>query len=225
MATFGRWTVAAALLLAVSGCDLGSMLYFLMPEPKTEPEMRRLASEDKNKEVRVAILVSSRGLETRPELIQADRQLAEALARQLQAACADNQERIAILAPRKVEDFKSSHPKWAEMKPADIGKYFKADYLIDVEINSIGLYENNPAFGLFRGSIEMHVALIDANRPDEVPDQCEEQLKYPSDAHGPQNAFDGSVAQFRQKFLDFVAKRLSWKWTGHRPTDHSDEFE
>jgi hypothetical protein len=227
MAIFRRGIVPGALLVALCccGCDLGSMLYFLMPDSKTEPEMRRLASDDKNKEVRVVILVSSRGLETRPELIQADRQLAEATAKQLQERCAENQERLAIVAPRKVEEFKNSHPHWAEMAPVDIGRYFKADYLIDLEINSISLYEVGSMSQLFRGSIDLHLALIDVNRPDGDPDQSEETIKYPSDAHGPQNAFDGSIAQFRQKFLDYVARRLSWKWTGHCQTDHREEFD
>jgi hypothetical protein len=219
MTRYGRWIVPAA-LLAVCGCDLGSMYYFLAPEPKTEPEMRRIAAEDKTKESRVVVLVSAQYPDfTRPELIQADRQLAECLARQLQKQCADNDERVVIVAPRKVEDFKSSHPNWKTMEPREVGRAFKADYVIDVEIGAIGLYEKGSVNQLFRGSIELQVSLIDVNHPDASPEQRPEHYDYPSEARGAQPAFDSNPAEFRQLFLDYVGKRLAWKFTGHRPRE------
>ena len=124
-----------------TGCQASTMAYFLFPEAKHEAEMKNLASED-NKEVRVAILTYSTDLETRPELIQADRQLSEMLAAKLRELCEANNENVTIVSPHKVEEFKISHPNWQqEPNLADIGKQFKADYLIYIEISKLSMYE------------------------------------------------------------------------------------
>ena len=43
----GLLWVALVLLAAVCGCDIATMSYFLMPEPRQPPQLKRLASDDK----------------------------------------------------------------------------------------------------------------------------------------------------------------------------------
>ena len=103
--------------------------------------MKKLASDDK-KEVRVVILTYTPELETRPEFIQADRQLAEMLAQTLRDSCETNNENVTIVNPHKVEEFKSDHPNWQqEPNLAEIGRQFKADYVIYIEISHLSMYE------------------------------------------------------------------------------------
>jgi hypothetical protein len=225
MATHGRRIVSAGLLLLgalCAGCDsttIGSLLYFLGPEPKAEPELRRLASEDKSKESKVVLLVSTRGLEVRPELIQADRQLAELLAKQLRDQCAANDERLAIIAPRKVEEFKSSHPNWQGLDSREIGRAFGADFVVEVELASLGLYEQGSR-ELFRGRVEVSLSVVEVNRPDEPAGRRQAAFLYPGEGRAPVPADGESTApQFRQVFLTHVAKRLAWNFTSHSPLD------
>ncbi len=200
------------------GCDLGSLVYFLMPDAKTDPELRRLASEDGKSEPRVVILVTRRGLETKPELIQAERELAAMICKQLKDQCAENKERLAIVAPRKVEEFKSAHPNWKALDPHDIAKHFDADYVVDLEINSISLYAKGTK-ELFQGTAEVRLMLYDMKNSDAQGDQRELTFSYPHEAHGGIPVFDSSVPAFRQKFLTYLAKRLAWNFTGHTPDE------
>jgi hypothetical protein len=216
MATW-RWIAAAGLAAALCcvGCDFGSLMYFLSPEAKCEPELRRLAADGVGKEPRVVLLVTSRSLETRPELIQADRQLAELLAKQLRDQCAANQERLAIVAPRKVEEFKSSHPNWQALELREIGRSFNADYAVEVELDALSLYEKGTQ-DLFRGRAEVTLALVDVNHPDQGVDRRQWTCVYPSESGGGVAVgFDASAPQFRQSFLEYLAKRLAWNFTAH----------
>ena len=145
------------------------MAYFLFPEAKHEAEMKKLASDD-NKEVRVAILTYSTDLETRPELIQADRSLSELLAAKLRELCEANNENVTIVNPHKVEEFKLSHPNWQqEPNLADIGRQFKADYLIYIEISKLSMYETGSKQTLYHGQASLSVQVVDVNKPEESP--------------------------------------------------------
>jgi hypothetical protein len=220
MKAHARWWFLAGLVAAASaGCDPWTTAYFLLPEMKDPAELRRLASDDKKKEVRVAIL-SHTELETRPELIQADRQLAEYLAKQLRERCAENKEKVNVVPLRRVEEYKSSHPHWRD--PLEVGRELKVDYVIYLEINSLSLYEKGSPNMLYRGRANISVSLVDVNHPDDVPEQKEYTDTYPSDAQGPIDAsLDTNPMQFRAAFLTYVAKRLSWNFTGHRKREGS----
>jgi hypothetical protein len=202
--------LAAAALC--TGCSASTLLYFLCPENKHQPEMKQLAADDK-KEVRVAILTYSPLLEARPEFIQADRQLSQEFARTLRQLCEENGENVTIVNPRKVEEFKSNHPSWHELPDlGEVGKKFKADYLIYVEINSLSLYEAGSANQLYRGHASLAVQLIDVNKPDESVGPRQFSCTYP-DAKGPLPVEDAPAGEFRQAFLGHVAKKLAWCFT------------
>jgi hypothetical protein len=201
--------LATVLAGSAAGCDLGSLMYFIMPEAREEAGMRHLASEDPKKVPRVVIFTSM-GLETRAEFLQADRQLSELLGKQLHALAAANGEHLAIVPTRQVEQFKNTHPRWRTMDPRDIAQAFNADYLIDLEISSLTLYEHGSGNSLLRGRADLTVTLVDAKNPDDTQVQKDVHCVFP-EAQGPIPAgFDANPMEFRQAFLGHVAKRLSW---------------
>src|SRR5262249_61051601 len=120
------------------GCS-PSIFYFFLPENKVDPEIQRLARDD-NKDVRVVILTYTNKLETRPELIGAERDLTQQFALKLQEGCKVNGEHVVIVSPRKVEEFKSAHPGWSEADLPEIGRHFKADYVIYLGLNRLSLF-------------------------------------------------------------------------------------
>ncbi len=209
-----RYTLAILLGAAAlsAGCQASTMAYFLFPEAKHEAEMKNLASDDK-KEVRVVILTYTPELETRPEFIQADRSLCEMLAAKLRELCENNHESVTIVNPAKVEQFKTAHPNWRqEPNLADIGRQFKADYLIYIEISNLSLYEKGAAQQLYHGQAGMSVQVVDVHKPSESPLPKQVSFVYP-DAKGPIPIDDMQPMEFREKFLDFVATRLARNWT------------
>jgi hypothetical protein len=222
MVAFGRRGVLAALVLvaaASAGCDMKTMAYFLLPDAKDDPEIRRIASEDPRKEVKVVILTYG-ALEVRPEFIKADLQLSELLAKQLRDLCEANDERVTIVQPRKVEAFKNTHPNWHTLDPAEIGKHFQADYVIYIEINELSLYAKGSHNSLYRGRANLSVTLVDVNKADTVyPEHKDMTCVYPAETREIPADGDVGAMEFRHAFLNYVAKRLSWYFAPHPRRD------
>jgi len=204
------------------GCSVLSLPFFLFgPEPKFDPAIKKLASDDKDRKVRVLILTCG-GLETRPELSGVDRELARKLAHHLLEGCKANDEKVRVVPPTQVEQFKAETPNWHSLDfKEDIGKNrFNADYVIVLEIESMSLYQTGSGNTLFRGKANINVSLInvfDADGGDPMPHSC--PFEYPSEAKGEIAVGDMTVNQFREKFIDHCAKQLSWKFTAHPTSD------
>ena len=199
--------------LSVVGCgaDGGAMAYFLMPEQRIEPKMKHLAvaKDDKKPTPRVVIVTWTADLETRPEFINADRQLAELLGRDLKEMAKTNEEKLDVISGRKVEEFKNNHPKWREMELWEIGKAFDADHLIYLEFNKLSLYEPNSNRMLMRGNANITITLVDVKNPDNLPGHETMNCVHPGDAPGPVPVEDMQPFQFREKFLNYVSRQMS----------------
>jgi len=201
----------------VAGCNFPANMYFLMPESKEPAGYKRLASEDKKKEVKVVIWTYA-PLETREEFVQVDRQLAEALAKQINEMSKENSEKVTVIPPRKVEVYKNQHPDWASLDPEQIGRYFEADYVINVEIDRLSLYEPQTHETLLRGRGQFLVKLVDVKHPDESPSPKRFTDTYPNEAR----FVDGSDMDrfgFRDVFLDHAAKHMAFLFVDHPRRD------
>jgi hypothetical protein len=190
-----------------------------MPEQKSPAEIKSLASADKKKEVKALILVRN-GPEMSFEFMNADRELAGALHKQLSELVADNDEHLTLVPAVKVEAFKSSHPEWVQLDPAEIGAHFKVDYVVYVEIKSLSLYDNSYAQMMYRGRADLSVKLIDVKDADESSVRRDFNCTYPG-ASNIMMADDPDMPPpvFREKFLAFAAKRLSWYFAPHPVRD------
>lgn len=220
--TASRCRLAGLVLVATclaTGCSLMNLPYFLLgSDAKHEPSLKKLASSDKNKTVKVAILASS-PMEIRPEFIRADRELCTLLAHHLQDGFKENKEKVELVPPRKVEKYKDDHPDWQTMDLAEIGKHFDADYVIYLEINSLNLYERGSGNLMYRGRANISVSVIDVNRSDDDPVSRTFDGVYPSNSKGGVPVDDRSLLEFRQSYLDYVAKHLAWYFTAHSMSD------
>jgi hypothetical protein len=202
------------LVLAAPGCSLGSLAYFLTPEQKLPPELCGLASPDRKQQVRVIILASAVDPIARQGCAGVPRDLSERLARQLHELCAANKENILIVAPRKIEEYKSKHSDWATTSPAEIGKEFNADYVINLEINSISMMEKGGFSDLYRGRVEMSITLVDVHHADHTPERAELTDVYPDESR-PIPTTEYPIQRFRGDFLDRLAKRVAWHFAAH----------
>lgn len=224
-----RWRLAGLILAGIltTGCNPLTLPYFLMlgagnPLP---PECK-LADKDKNKEVKVVILGYS-SLETRPEFLRVDTELSSMLAKRIQEGAKENKEKITVIAPSKVQKYKDEHPNWHALGAEEIGKHFDADYVIDMAIDSITLYEPGSHNQLFRGRAEISLSVIDLHQPGEEPMYRKEYTtEYPKTRGPIPNDGSGtSTQQFRLTFLTHVATDLGWLFTAHEVDDdfHRDD--
>jgi hypothetical protein len=204
--------VLAGVLAGAPGCDLASLLYFVMPEAREEAKIKQLASEDEKKNPHVVILTYNSALETRSDLIQADRQLSDLLAKRLTAMAKENKEKLTIVPQRKVEEYKNTHPGWERQELSAIGKALAADYVVYLEINSLTLRDSQQ---FFRGRANITVNLLDLHDPDSTRQEHFSRV-YPSDARSGVDAFDTNPVAFRQAFMDYLARELSYYFS-HYP--------
>lgn len=215
------WSGLCMLALTGAGCNVLSLPFFIFgPEPKLPPLLHRIAPEDSKQEVKAVILVAS-SLEIRPELIRADRDLGVFLTKHLRQACDYNGEKVKVVSPTQVDNFKSEHPDWRKWEPAEIGKHFGADWVIYLEVSALSLYEKGSNNQLYRGRAEIGVSLIDVRRPEEGFWQKPFSGQYPGEARPPVDAAESNPMDFRRTFLDHVAEQIAWYFTSH-PT--SKEF-
>ncbi|HXG10050.1 MAG TPA: hypothetical protein VNK04_09700 [Gemmataceae bacterium] len=219
----GAWIGLVVAALGLTGCNLLALPFFIFgPEPAVPAGMKRVASDDKRKVVKVLILTHNTGLEMKPEFVRADRELTERVRAHLKAGFEYNKENVVIASPRRVEEFKNENPDWHTMDFEEIGKQFGADYVFYLEIRSLTLYEPRSANTLYRGRAEITVSLIDVNHPDEGPLRREFVCQFPSETRHAIPVEDISLEKFRDAFLNYVAKRLSWYLTSHPTREEHD---
>ncbi|HEY7428704.1 MAG TPA: hypothetical protein VH682_31025, partial [Gemmataceae bacterium] len=130
----------------------------------------------------------------------------------------ENNEKVTVVPPRKVESYKNEHPGWTSIDPKQVGRYFQADYVIVVEIDRLSLYEPNTHETLLRGRGQFLVKLVDVKHPDDSPSSKPFTYAYPN----AERFVDGSDMDrfgFRDVFLDHAAKHLAFLFVDHPMRD------
>jgi hypothetical protein len=206
-----RWRWAALLLGAIVlsiGCNPATLSYFMLfgKEDKNDPECV-IASP--KKPVKLVILAAFANLETRPELMQADLELAERLTQALAKRYEENKDKVKIVSVREVKAFQGMTPDWREWTAREIGKHFSADYVLSLEINSMTLYEKGSYNRLYRGQTEIASTVTDVHKPAGDDKKWDGYYTTTYPASRPIEVEGSSVAQFRTLFLKHVAKGLS----------------
>lgn len=211
-------------ILALGGACNPLMVpfYLTAPESKFPAEYKKLASSDKKKEVRVAILTYM-GVEPNPELLHSDADIGRLLAKNLQELCKHNEEKVTVVNPFKVEEYKNSHPDWnrTHIDLAEIGKDLHVDYIIYLEVERLSMYQPSTNLMFFRGQANLDVAVVDVNNPDQSPEKQLFTFTYPSEGRGGNVLVDADTPPelFRQKFLNAMTKQLSWYFSAHPKSD------
>ncbi|MGH7172071.1 MAG: hypothetical protein ACRELG_17490 [Gemmataceae bacterium] len=206
--------LSSAFCLGISGCNFPGNLYFILPEDKDPAECKRLASEDGKKEVKV-VLWTYMALDPREEFIQADRHLAVKLADEIRKQSEENKEKVTVVKPSLVEQYKSRHPNWQYLELERIGHDFEADYVINLEIDKLSLYEPGANQQIYRGQTQILVSVMDMKEPDDVQHK-EFNDRYPAEARGDMTPFEVTRTAFREKFLEHAAKRLAFFFVNHK---------
>ncbi|MHB1426664.1 MAG: hypothetical protein ACYC3I_26180 [Gemmataceae bacterium] len=223
-AEHGMWTkkalfvlclVPCVLCFGLAGCSFPQCLYFLMPEAKDPAELKRLAGEDGKKEAKVVLWAYTTNFNPGEEFIQADRHLAKYLAEEIHRLTEANGEKVTVVKPNQVEQYKSKHPDWQSFELAKVCHDFDADYVINLEIGKLLLYEPATNQQLYRGQAEIQVSVLDKKHPDDVLSK-EFNDRYPNEAHGSTSTFDEPWQTFREKFLHHLSKRLAFYFVNHQ---------
>jgi hypothetical protein len=220
MQGINRLRAAAAILVVTLfsiGCNPLTGAYFLLfgVEDKIPPEFK--IAKDSKKSTHVLVLTDLLA-ESHSDLLGVERQLGNAINRQLEADCKMNKEKIQLIPIHKIEEFKVNNPHWRTM--TEIGRQFEVDYVVEVEVANMSLYERDSRKRLFRGRSALRVQVIDvAKSCDEGPvHQRSLTVEYPK-ARGPIPVDDDmNVERFREVFVQRMAQEVSKQLTAHVST-------
>jgi hypothetical protein len=215
-----RWAALLVFLgVATAGCNPITMPYFLLYGFDNGVPAEKPIANDK-KEVKVLILTTGAS-EWRPmELVGADRELTGLVARHLSDQCKENKERVSIVSGARWQRFKDEHPNWKSLSSEEIGKYFEADYVLDLEIGALTLFEPGSMNQFYRGHAEISISMLDMSKHgDESPFHKEYECDFPR-TRGPVPISDTNPQKFRDEFLNRVARDIAWLFTSHPVEDH-----
>jgi hypothetical protein len=205
--------------LAASGCNILSVPFFLFgPEPSLDAKLKKLASDDRDKTVRVAIVVNDRAMTS--DFIGVDRDLTQFVVAKLKEQCKYNKEKVEVVAPAKVLDYKNNHlDVWDTMDLREVGKHFDADYVVDLEITKMSLFEYGSFNQLYRGRAEVSVTLVDVKNEEEGLERTEISHVYPNDSTQGIPIDDKVKQVFRAEFYKSLATQIAWHFTSHPTRD------
>src|SRR5262249_48238580 len=148
------------LLVGTLGCNpLQDFFYFLTPDPRTPPDLQ-LSSDKKENQV---VLLSSRSLDVKPGLFGGDDDLVLGMSKMMKKRYEEDKEKVQIVPPYQVKSFVNRELK--AVTAYDVGEHFHADYVVNVEINSMSLNRQGSFNQLFLGKTEIYLSVTDMTQP------------------------------------------------------------
>jgi hypothetical protein len=211
-------TVLAGLLGL--GCNPFVAPYFLLfgAHEKVQPEFKLTAGppgHDEDKPVKVVLLCSA-GPGVQSEFLGVERTIAQMLRDHLLRVSQANKEKLELVPVAQVEQWKAKHPAWQTLKAEQIAKHFGADYVVDLEITSMSLYEPGSHNQFFRGNTQITVTVREGRPGSDAPVYRREYTcNYPA-TRGPVHVdMDTPPQKFKEDFLAYVVTDLTWLFCTH----------
>jgi hypothetical protein len=133
----------------------------------------------------------------------------------LEQRCAENKERIAVVRPDQLEQYKKENPKWRSQHPKEIGAFFKADYVIGIEVLESSIFETSKSRELLRGRAKISVTAFDMSKPLKEPDYDWPEFTFEFPRTHPVAESEESLSSFRKRFLKSVGADLVRPFTVH----------
>ena len=207
-----RWLLVLTGMMAWGsiGCNPQFISMALMPfsDNKEPPEYKLFATD---KEITLVIMTNFARPETNPDLQAADTDLAEEVAAAFRKRCTENKHKLKVVPYQQVraQQLKQQLGGGA-VSPVDLGKTLKADFVLDLSINSLSLYEKNYHPQMYRGKADVAVNLYKVEVKDESHKVYGKELRrvHPRDS-GPIDAGSSSASSYRTLFIGKLASDIS----------------
>jgi hypothetical protein len=218
------WRLAALLAAAVgitAGCSPLQILGFIFSSDLTQAPKCPLTVPGKEAKV-VIIAAHADTLPSNPLLMQTDKDLAGRLTRILEERYKETKDKIKLVSPLELKNYMNKNPRWRDATPQEIGKHFGADWVINLEINSISLLDQKSMGFFYHGSADIQVTVTDAHKPVGEGQKFEDDyhLEYPKN---PVERTEVSLQAFRAKFIDRMAKDLAQYFASFPPEDRYNQ--
>ncbi len=207
-----RWVIGLGLLaLASMGCSPSTLWFLMRGDDKKPPEVPLPAKEGK-KEVTVAILASAAPtLGADPAFAGTERELAVLVGQRMAEETKDDRRPIRVIDQAKIEHFKATAPQdWRVMDPAAVGKKLGADYVLDLTLESMSIFQPEYGREFYQGRATGTVAVYDTDKPGQ------KLQDYPLLSVGEQRSTAAlTPAGYRKWFVTKVATEIANRHVPH----------
>jgi hypothetical protein len=223
MSRAGKWARGAVwgtvLAIFTLGCNPLSTLSFLTnPEPLKPAEYPLVFKEGPKKgkdPVTVALFVTSSS-NIGPTFAGAEGRLAYGIAKELpeMAKEGDSHHKLVVLEPSAVNKFKMHNPNWKLMHPTEWGKKLNVDFVIDIQLEKMSLYQKQSANLVYEGQAEVDISVYDVDAGLEPRYNYVLAFKYPHT--GVLDASFIPPERFKQDYLEHLATEICMKHAAHK---------
>ena len=216
LSTLGA-VVAGLLAVSASGCISPGSLGYLLRDTKARPEHPLPAIKDK-KEIAVLIIGSrSQSLGMDPMFAAIDRQLPGLIARQMMADTKDEKHPIVVIEQSKLDKWKqTSGADIRTVSPAAVGKQLGADYVIDVTVNAMSVFQPELAREFCKGKASVDVVVFDCSQADKKLQEYTHNSTQPERSTGAMSPKD-----YAKWFTERLAKEIAFR---HIPHDSNERL-
>ena len=188
------------------GCNPVAASYFLFRGDSKVPAECPLLPKDDKKEVSVAVIVTAPNAPV--EFAGVERDLASQINKRMVEQTKDGKIPIKPVDRAKIDKLRSD-PQFAALSAAQIGKKLGADYVIELTVASITLYEPQTGKLFYMGQATIEGAVYDSA----TGDQTNKYFVNPKLESKPTT--DVLMQQYKTKLLSRMADEVTWKHVPH----------
>lgn len=231
----GKWTrrVMWIMLLAVPtiGCSPLNVIGFIFAHPEKQPAPFPLTfdkdSPKKDKEEVVVLILPQLAPGTKAEFVTADRDLASKLAKALPEQLKENKEKklkMKVISPTQVDKFKMANPQWKQMSAGEIGKKLGADFVLEIYMDKMRLYQQGSLNQIYEGRAELSVTVYEVGAEESgfkgrYPDPEKYPLSFSFPRTGVRDASSMSESEFKKQFLENLTAEIVRFHVASQPND------
>lgn len=215
----GKWARRAVwgtfFAVAAIGCNPLNIAAFMFARDEKIPAPHPLAFDKegpkKDKEEIVVLLLPQMAPGYSREFVTADRDLAERLAKLLPEMAKENKDKgarkVRVISPTQVDKFKIANPHWKQMSAGDIGEKLGADFVLEIWLDKMRLYQPNSQNSIYEGRAEATVSVYEVGETNgDLKGRYTHAFAYPRGLVRDASAVPES--EFKKQYLESLAAEL-----------------
>lgn len=205
-------------IVCMIGCNpLATLGFLTYKDPvKTAPYPFFGEDDKKNKkdEVKVALFVIPSTTGQNFEFAGAENTIASEMSRKITELAKDNKQKVTVIPASKVNEFKFKNTKWKDMHASAWGKALGVDYVLEVHLDKMRLFQPGSKDQLFEGRAEVSVFMYTVEDGVAEPQYYVYPYSYPKT--GFRDATSIPLGTFKKEFLERLAVELAQQHIDHR---------
>lgn len=224
----GKWArraVWGSLVAVLSiGCNPLNIAGFIFAREDKVPAPYPLSFDKdgpkKDKEEVVVALLPHVAPGSGPQFATTANELADKLARQLPEMAKENKDKkkVKVLSQAQVDKFKMAHPNWKQMGAGEIGQKLGADYVLEIWLDKMRLYQPRSENSIYEGRAEAFVSIYEIKADGgEMKDKYPLSFAYPKTARSVE-AYPSESA-FKALFIENLATEIAKMHVDHKASN------